>query len=183
MSSTNGNSGTKTLNRLLLVTIGISLVILLFGGLLMLSPTMMERVRGLFGAAEFPLVEFETLAPEESKDHFLLCPAGLCLEDAPDRTSPEFTATASELQRRLIAYVDSRPEIRLRDMNLAERQFYFVEQTGSMRFPDIIVVRLIDLDINLATLAIYSLSPFDNDLPGANQRRVERWLQNIEAIG
>ncbi len=182
MRSDHDSANAKTLNRLLLTTVGVSVVILAIGGLLMLSPTMMERVRSLFGSAEFPVIEFETLLPEENNDHYLACPQILCLDGAADQPSPEFEATASELQARLIAYVDSRPEIRLRNMDPGQRQFYFIEQTGDMRFPDIIVVRLIDLDVALSTLAIYSISPFDNGQAGANERRVRRWLRIIEAI-
>jgi uncharacterized protein (DUF1499 family) len=62
----------------------------------------------------------------------------------------------------------------------AEQDRYLV-RTRLMRFPDTIVVKVIELDQDHSTLALYSRSQIGRSDFGVNRKRLKRWIERIGA--
>jgi len=62
-----------------------------------------------------------------------------------------------------------------------QKQDRFLVRTRLMRYPDTVVVEVIEQGPNLSTLALYSRSQIGRSDFGVNRRRIERWVERIGA--
>lgn len=133
------------------------------------------------GPPDLGRVDFATLKPPTSPNHFLTCPQGFCPRARADMVSPVFKASAAQLQ--LAARRAWAIEPRLSRVGGSLTTFYdrYVARTAVMRFPDTISVRFIDLGGGMATLAIYSRSQIGYSDLGVNKARVMRWLSLLKS--
>jgi len=128
------------------------------------------------GPADLGHVDFATLEPPASPNHFLACPKGYCRLAHADMVSPIFKTSAAQLQLTARRAWAAEPRLQRVSGSLATLSDRYVERTAIMRFPDTISVRFIDLGGGAATLAIYSRSQIGYSDLGVNKARVMHWL-------
>ena len=172
------SSSKKTIDKFVYSVIGLCFVVLLLG-LVAMMPGANGFLEAIFGSKQIESVDFSSLQPSEEYDHYLACPPDVCMEGVVDEFSEAFNIPATQLRSRLMSYVDSRPGINLRDIDMDLGQFEFSEDSISGGFPDIVTVRIFALGDNQSTLAIYSQSIFNNNQTDANKTRVIRWLNMV----
>ena len=168
--------GHSKLDRLVYGILGLSVLVILVGILLSFNPALTDKMKSLFGTTELGEIEFETLIVDTTQDHYLICPEDICLAATANDPGRVYRIKPSLIRERLLSYADSRPNIKLRNLNMNAQQFEFTEQTPNMRLPDIITVRIIDIGGDSSMLAIYSRSVLDSGRPGTNEERATRWL-------
>ena len=132
------------------------------------------------GPADLGLVDFATLEPPASPNHFLACPKGYCRLAHADMVSPSYEVSAAQLQRTARRAWAAEPRLKHVDGSLATRRDRYIERTAVMRFPDTISVRFIALGADQSTLAIYSRSQIGYSDLGVNKARVIRWLSLLK---
>ena len=167
------------LDKLVYGVLGLSVLIVLLGIVMTFNPETAGALKRFFTNDAGQPVAFETLVVDATQDHYLSCPEDICLASSPDDTGKVYQIEPGLIRSRLLSYVDSRANIKLRDVNLEIMQFEFTEQSPNMRLPDLITVRIIDIGGGLSMLAIYSRSVLDSGRPGINRERVERWLEEL----
>lgn len=172
----NGN-----IDKIIYLLIGLSFLTVMIGGMALL-PSTSGIIRDFFGKPEFPVVAFEEIEVDQSQDHFVVCPEYFCPEENLNYTSPKYDASVEQMRSRLLSFVDNRPNITLKNLDLAIQQFDFTEQVPEGGFPDIITVRIIQNMDGTTSLAIYSRSVIKDGAAGSNKRRVENWLLIFEAF-
>lgn len=169
--------GNSKLDRFVYGILGLSALVMLAGILLTLNPTLSSKLRDAFGITEMGEIEFESLVVDITQDHYLICPDDICLRATSNELANVYRIKPSLIRQRLLAYADSRPNIKLRNIDMDLQQFEFTEQTPNMRLPGIITIRIIDIGGDSSMLAIYSRSVLDSGRPGTNEERVVRWLE------
>lgn len=140
-----------------------------------------ERFWGLFGPPDLGPVAFETLVRRTSPNDSLACPAGLCGARS-DFTPPVYPVSASDLQRVFAGVIAAEQKVVRVGADPALRTERFVQRTPMLGFPDTIVVRFVDLPDGRSTLALYSRSQLGRSDLGANQARLRRWLDKLDAL-
>lgn len=137
-----------------------------------------EKIWSLAGSPDLGPVDFETLTRRKSPNDSLACPAGTCLAKS-DMVPPIFAVGAPELQKALAKVLASEP--RLEPVARDESGFTqrYVQRSRVMKFPDTIVVKLIDLGEGRSTLALYSRSQLGESDLGVNRARIARWLDKL----
>ena len=168
--------GNSKLDRFVYGILGLSVLVMLAGVLLTFNPSLTDKLRGVFGVTEMGELDFETLVVDSTQDNYLLCPEDICLSATSNEPANVYRIKPSLIRQRLLAYADSRPYIKLRNIDMDLQQFEFTEQSPNMRLPDIITIRIIDIGGDSSMLAIYSRSVLDSGRPGTNEERVCRWL-------
>ncbi len=133
------------------------------------------------GSADLGPVDFATLAPPKSPNHFLACPTGFCPRTHADMVAPTFKASAAQLQQVARRAWAAEPRLKRVGGSLATLRDRYIERTAIMRFPDTISVQFIDLGAGAATLAIYSRSQIGYSDLGMNKARVIRWLSLLKS--
>ena len=134
----------------------------------------------VFGTPDLGPVTFATLVRRRSPNDALIAPADLCPKAVPDREPPVFPLPAERL-RAVVA-----------DVARAERGVTVLEPTTSpqgrylvrsrvLRFPDTVNVEVVARGETLSTVALYGRSQIGRKDFGVNRRRLERWLERIEA--
>lgn len=126
-------------------------------------------------------VDFATLSRPEGEESYLACPIGVCPEAGPDATSPVVNMDAGELQQRLLELVDRSPDISIDYMSPRTRQFRFLVRGPDMLAPDVVSVRVFDLEGG-AGIAVYSRTPVGNADRQRHAARVTRWLAVLAGV-
>jgi uncharacterized protein (DUF1499 family) len=142
--------------------------------------TGLDRVwQRFFGSPDLGPVDFATLRRRSSPNDALICPRAFC-PDTPDSEPPTFPVPGARL-RGLVS------EAALMDANTTlvqsdPKQDRYLVRTRLMRYPDTVVVEVIEQGPTLSTLALYSRSQIGRSDFGVNRRRIERWVGRIEAL-
>ncbi|GAB4576469.1 MAG: hypothetical protein Tsb008_20590 [Rhodothalassiaceae bacterium] len=160
-----------------IAAIGLSVVVVLIGGALLLMPS--DRLESLFGTGALEPTDFRTLERKDKPNSYLLCPRDHCPRARADAEAPVFDMPVEELRRRLLSLVDGDANLKVHAMDLERGYFEIIARTPSMRFPDIISVELLELPNGRSSLAIFSRSVYGYSDLGANRKRIERWLAII----
>lgn len=163
------------IDKLVYLVIGISFLTVMLGGLALL-PSTSGFLKQILGETEFPIVSFDTLNVNNDRDYYLICPEHLCIEGVSNGVSPRYKASSSEMRTRLLSFVDNRPNITLKNIDLNIQQFDFTENVPESSFPDIITIRIVTNGDETTSLAIYSRSVIGDGKAGNNKNRVENWL-------
>jgi hypothetical protein len=141
--------------------------------------TGLDRVwQSFFGSPDLGPVDFASLRRRSSPNDALICPRAFC-PGSPDSEPPVFALPGARL-RSLVS------EAALMDPNTTlvqsdSKQDRFLVRTRLMRYPDTVVVEVIEQGPNLSTLALYSRSQIGRSDFGVNRRRIERWVERIGA--
>lgn len=173
-------NGTDIVDTMRLITIIASVVVLVIGGLLLL-PGPGQSIRKLFGPGEISAIDFAELVTTGETDEYLVCPLYLCLSTEPDAEPREFDVQANRLRAILLEYIDHQSSVKMLGFDPVHQQFDFSDQDPTMRLPDIITIKIIELGEQRSTLAIYSRSVSGFTRDGANKRRVDHWMNMLRS--
>jgi len=135
------------------------------------------RVR-ISGPVERALLDFAALKRTGKPNDYLVCPPGFC-SSIPDETSPVFEMPVSQLRQEWEAFISQQPRV-VMIAHSTELQIDFEQRSRFLGFPDTITVRFYGLGENRSTLAVYSRSHYGYWDLGANRKRVQAWLKDLE---
>ena len=122
-------------------------------------------------------IDFKHLQRRSSPNDYLVCPPNLCQNAKLDRTARLFPIPATELRKRIESLLAGLPRIRI--VKKDATQLVIEQHSAVFGFPDIIDIRVIDIEAARSTLAIYSRSQYGYYDFGANKWRVEMWLKEL----
>jgi uncharacterized protein (DUF1499 family) len=139
----------------------------------------MDRIwRLIFGNPDLGAVDFRTLLRRTQPNDALICPRDHCPHAAPDREPPAWPVAPEQL--RAIVSAVARAEPGTSPLEDRGDQLRYLVRSRLFRFPDTVNVEIIGRPGGEATLALYSRSQIGRSDLGANRRRLERWLQEID---
>lgn len=162
--------------------IGISVVLILAGALFMV-PGIQDYFTGGDNSWKIEPVDFSTLDSEpDTANAYLACPEYMCPYATADNTPPIYAVNATKLREMILGFVDTRPGVKLRSLDLNTLQFDFSVFTQGMRYPDVVTIRIHELSDEASTLALYSRSPLESNDKGRNKERAELWLRMIAPL-
>ena len=104
------------------------------------------------------------------------------VEATVDLEAPIYAAPASIMAKAFDDYVLTQPNIVLLQKSSDELFTTYVQRTPTLKMPDYITVKVIDLGEGRSTLAIYSRSRYGYGDMGVNKARVELWLQSMASF-
>lgn len=137
-----------------------------------------EKTWVLFlGKADMGAVNFETFTPSKKPNHALFCPEGYCENATKNNVSPIFEMSTNALKEKLFAIIEAEDNIDKVASDDEKLEYRFVQYTPLMRYPDTIRVKLIGLDDEKSTLAIFSESQIGRSDLGVNSKRINKWLK------
>jgi uncharacterized protein (DUF1499 family) len=143
--------------------------------------TGLERTwQGLFGSPDLGPVEFATLRRRSTPNDSLICSADLCPQAQPDAEPPVFPLPGANLRNIVAEVALAEPGTSLLDQG--QEQDRYLVRTRLMRFPDTVVVQVLDRGEGSSTLALYSRSQVGSSDFGVTRRRIERWVARIGAL-
>lgn len=133
----------------------------------------------LYGPVVREPVDFATLKLEPSPNQRLVCPPGLCNDAKPHAAAPVFAMPPDQLRERWMERIATLPLVEQVDADPESEQYTYEVLTPLMRFPDTVVVRFLPSGEGKSTLAIYSRSHYGYGDMGANEKRVNDWLERL----
>jgi len=154
--------------KLLIIAV---LAVLIASGILLFTPLGDEALNGIFPVRESDPVDFATLQLSGNPNQYLLCPPGLCGEQA-HAESAVYDMPADALRTRWEAVVLAQPRVTVLQRDRTNLQVDYVQRSARFRFPDVISVRFIPLTPDTSTIAIYSRSVFGKSDFGVNRERI-----------
>jgi len=99
-----------------------------------------------------------------------------------DKEAPIYAVPAAIMAKAFNDYVLTQPNTLVVD-GLAETLWItYVQRTPTLKMPDYITVKFIDLEDGKSTIAIYSRSRFGYGDMGVNKARVDMWLQSLSSF-
>ena len=125
-------------------------------------------------------VDFSTLVLANSPNQYLVCPPDYCPRAEVHREAPVFSMSAKALKKKWMDLMDHQPRMTVGRADDRQMQYDFIQRTALFRFPDTITVRFIPLEDDLSTVAIYSRSKYGYSDWGVNEKRIDRWLDQLE---
>lgn len=129
------------------------------------------------------LLDFAALKPRQRPNWYLVAPAGLCREATPHREAPVFDMERDALVTRVHTLLSREPQISVHASSEAGDRLALVQRTPIMRWPDYVDIAVLDAADGGSTLAVYSRSKFGYRDFGANRKRVEGWLSELQGQG
>ena len=147
------------------------------GALTLVGP---DRIWRVFGSPDLGPVTFEKLVRRITPNDALACLPGIC-NTRIDFNSSIFPVAARDLQVALAKVIESEPRMSLVAADEANLTYRYIQRSKWLRFPDTIVVRLVDLPDGQSTILIYSRSQFGKGDLGVNRARIRRWLDTLVA--
>jgi len=169
------NKKSIQIDKIVYLVIGLSFLTVMIG-VFALLPSSSGIISNFIGKTEFPVVSFEELEVDQSQDYYVICPEYLCPLNPSYGVSPRYKASATQIRTHLLSFVDNRPSINLKNIDMGLQQFDFTQSIPNSTFPDIITVRIIPNEDGTSSLAIYSRSVIGEGEIGSNKRRVENWM-------
>lgn len=134
----------------------------------------------VFGPPDLGPVDFARLQRSRSPNDALVCPKGFSPQAVPDEEPPVFPVPASRLRALVAEVALSEPDtVRVASAGAQDR---YLVRTRLMRFPDTVVVEVMECGADRSTLALSSRSQIGRSDLGVNRRRLARWLSGIEAL-
>lgn len=123
-------------------------------------------------------IDFAQLKASTRPNWYLVCPADLCPQ--AQAQSPVLNVSLTQLKQGWQQVIAAEYRITMLASNAEQTQMTYVQRSPVMHFPDIINVKLIDLDDHHSTIAIYSAAIYGYSDNGVNQRRITLWLQRLQ---
>ncbi|WP_062260727.1 DUF1499 domain-containing protein [Endozoicomonas arenosclerae] len=134
----------------------------------------------LFTAIDDRVIDFDTLKLHEKPNQYLVLPKGE-FSASPHLVSPVLDMSVEELQKQFSEVAQSQEKVEVIRTSQDGRQIDYVQRTPFMGYPDTITVRFYSQGENSSTLAIYSRSSYGYSDLGANQKRIDAWLDSLKA--
>jgi uncharacterized protein (DUF1499 family) len=141
----------------------------------------MDRVWSLiFGNPDLGAVDFQNLVRRTQPNDALICPPDHCPNAGLDLEPPVWPVEAEHLRSIVSAVACEQPGTTSLEER-GDRQMRYLVRSRLLRFPDTVNVEVVGRGENRATLALYSRSQIGRTDFGTNRRRLERWVELIEA--
>lgn len=122
---------------------------------------------------------FKTLKRPRSPNTYLVAPEGLCEGASPDMIMQDRDVTPAALFAQIIDMIAERADWRLENSDEARGLVHFIAISPLMRFKDDIDVLVLPNDSG-ARMAIYSRSRVGHSDLGANRKRVQAMLKDLD---
>lgn len=160
-------------------------MVLLAIGLAILLPGLALRIYMGSGAedrvAPQEAVSIPGLRSPLPKTSFLACPAGYC-SAAEAVASPVFDMPWDRLRDYWLEMISGEARVVRADADLRARRYVYIQHSPVFRFPDIITVELVPLDLSRSSIAVYSRSRYGEYDFHKNRKRVEKWLYLLQKV-
>lgn len=122
-----------------------------------------------------------TIPTSETPNSYRMAPEGMTTERI-DRVSPIFSENALTIAQAFDEFaLRQRATVRIAGFP-AEQMMTYVQRTESLKFPDYITIKFINLGENQSTIAVYSRSRYGYADQGVNKARVDRWVKTLETF-
>lgn len=122
-----------------------------------------------------------TVTRPSSPNTYYVAPQSM-VEDKVDLEAPVYAAPAAVMAKAFETFVLTQPNTSYVAGSADELWMTFVQRTPTLKMPDYITVKFIDLEGGTSTIALYSRSRFGYGDMGVNKARVELWLQSLASF-
>ena len=127
------------------------------------------------------MLDLVMLELTEKPNQYLVAPANYCQKASPHREAPTYDVPATVLRDAWLKVVEKQPRTTQTAGDDSALQYDFVQRSAIMRYPDTVTVRFLPLEDSRSTLAIYSRSKYGYSDLGVNKKRIDNWLDALEA--
>jgi len=127
------------------------------------------------------MLDFALLVLTEKPNQYLVCPQDFCPKAAAHREAPVYDVPAAKLREAWVKVVGAQPRTKLLEENAERLAYEYVQRSAIFRYPDFVSVKFLPLGENQSTLAIYSRSKYGYSDLGVNKKRIDSWLDLLEA--
>jgi uncharacterized protein (DUF1499 family) len=122
-----------------------------------------------------------TVERPASPNTYYVAPQAM-VEAAVDMEAPTYAAPAAIMAKAFDDFVLTQPNTILLARSDDGTWATYVQRTPSLKMPDYISVKFIDLEGGRSTIAIYSRSRFGYGDMGVNKARISVWLQSLSSF-
>ena len=129
------------------------------------------------------ITDLKTITRPSSPNTYLVAPDGYCTNAQPDEAPPVFDASPATLYETVNALASSQSRWTTEASAPDTRHLEVVAATKILKFRDDITIDVLDAENHpgKSTLAIYSRSRVGYSDLGANKKRVQKLLKDIES--
>lgn len=168
--------------RIVLIFVGILLALLVLTyGALAWRHGREGALEKLLGPIERIPFEFAHLQLTAKPNQYLVCPKELCTAVA-HREASVYEVSASELHRAWDEVATRQPGVTFLGGDDQTGYYDYEARTPLLRFPDTVTVWFIPISMTRSTLAVYSRSHYGYSDGGANKKRVDAWLAELDGL-
>ena len=130
--------------------------------------------------SEFPLA-FEALTLSRRPNQFLMLPDGFKALAAAHAVSPVLPSAPAKVYETIKRVFSAEPRVVLAREDAEAGQLEFVQRSPIFRFPDTITIAVVPAGKDKSALAIYSRAKIGYRDFGVNKKRIEHWLDLLQA--
>lgn len=147
----------------------------LLGGLALVAITL-AYVRYAPSSAARWHVDPTTAARPKTPNYYFVLPS------IAKRPAPIYQTSATDLAAAFDAFAMTQPQVERLAGSVDDLYITYIQRTKTMKYPDYLSVRFIDLDDGQATVAVFSRARFGIGDKGFNKRRVLKWLTALDGF-
>jgi hypothetical protein len=122
-----------------------------------------------------------TIERPASPNTYFVAPQAM-VEDGVDLEAPIYGAPATIMAKAFDDYVLTQPNIIPLSQSVDGTWVTYVQRTPTLKMPDYISVRFIELEEGKSTIAIYSRSRYGYGDMGMNKARIDTWLLSLSSF-
>lgn len=153
---------------------------MIIGILLVIGAFYMRAVTASHDPAEWHIDPLTVVRPASPNTYFV-APQNM-VDALVNFEAPVYAAPAAIMANAFNDYVVTQPNALPVDGSVEALWLTYVQRTPSLKMPDYITVKFIDLEEGKSTIAIYSRSRFGYGDMGVNKARVTSWLQSLSSF-
>ena len=127
------------------------------------------------------MIDFALLELGPKPNQYLVCPAEFCPKAHAHRAAPTYDVPAQKLREAFLKVAGEQKRTTVVEQDEAAFKVELVQRSAIMRFPDTITVQFIAISDAQSSLAIYSRSQYGYSDLGVNKKRIDSWLELLEA--
>lgn len=117
----------------------------------------------------------------ETPNSFRIAPAGTEVTRV-DQEAEIYAASASVISEALDTFILTQPRT-VRVAGYPQDNFLtYAQRTKSLKFPDYVSIKVIEIGENRSTIAVYSRSRYGYGDMGVNKARVLRWVETLSSF-
>ena len=155
-------------------------IFLVLAILLVIGAFYVRAVTASHDPAEWHIDPITVVRPP-SPNTYLVAPQSL-VEAQVDLEAPVYIAPAATMAQAFNEYVLTQPNALPVEGRVESLWLTFVQRTPTLKMPDYISVKFIELEGGKSTIAIYSRSRFGYGDMGVNKARITAWLQSLSSF-